>query len=76
LGLTPRVNHGRKGSLKKNCHFDILSSIPLVPRALCSRSDHIDIPSTQHRSSKGSRRLTKSRKPRSFQKMDSYSKSA
>ncbi|TYH83836.1 hypothetical protein ES332_D02G158700v1 [Gossypium tomentosum] len=32
------------------------------------RSDHIDIPSTQHRSSKGSRRLTKARKPGSFRK--------
>ncbi|TYH76818.1 hypothetical protein ES332_D04G112900v1 [Gossypium tomentosum] len=32
------------------------------------RSDHIDIPSTQHRSSKGSQRLTKARKPGSFRK--------
>ena len=31
-------------------------------------SDHIDIPSTQHRSSKGSRRPTKARKPGSFRK--------
>ncbi|KAF4366423.1 hypothetical protein G4B88_003135 [Cannabis sativa] len=31
-------------------------------------SDHIDIPSTQHRSSKGSRRPTRARKPGSFRK--------
>jgi len=35
---------------------------------LRNRSDHIDIPSTQHRSSKGSRRPTKARKPGSFRK--------
>ncbi|TYI14819.1 hypothetical protein ES332_A08G147300v1 [Gossypium tomentosum] len=32
------------------------------------RSDHIDTPSTQHRLSKGSRRLTKAQKPGSFRK--------
>ncbi|KAF4402751.1 hypothetical protein G4B88_010203 [Cannabis sativa] len=31
-------------------------------------SDHIDIPSTQHRSSKGSQRPNKARKPGSFRK--------
>ncbi|KAH1064838.1 hypothetical protein J1N35_029825 [Gossypium stocksii] len=42
--------------------------VSLLPRALRNRSDHIDIPSTQHRSSKGYRRLTKARKPGSFRK--------
>lgn len=53
--------------IEKNCLLCILSS---VPRALGNRSDHIDIPSTQpqHRSSKGSRRPTKARKPGSFRK--------
>ncbi|KAJ4699805.1 30S ribosomal protein S12, chloroplastic [Melia azedarach] len=46
----------------------ILSPVPLLPRVLRNRSDHIDIPSTQHRSSKGSRRPTKARKPGSFRK--------
>ncbi|KAB2045224.1 hypothetical protein ES319_D01G145400v1 [Gossypium barbadense] len=46
----------------------MLSLVPLLPRALCNRSDHIDIPSTQHRSLKGSRRLTKARKLGSFRK--------
>nr|KJB30982.1 hypothetical protein B456_005G170700 [Gossypium raimondii] len=54
--------------MKKNCLFCILSPIPLLPRDLCNRSDHIDIPSTQHKSLKGSRRLTKVRKPRSLKK--------
>nr|GEU59267.1 ribulose-1,5-biphosphate carboxylase/oxygenase large subunit, chloroplastic [Tanacetum cinerariifolium] len=36
--------------------------------ALRNRSDYIDIPSAQHRSSKGSRRPTKARKPGSFRK--------
>ncbi|TYI03364.1 hypothetical protein ES332_A11G333500v1 [Gossypium tomentosum] len=58
----------RTGANKKNCLFCILSPVPLLPRALRNRSDHIDIPSTQHRSSKGSRRLTKARKPGSFRK--------
>ncbi|MFQ6656967.1 hypothetical protein Gotur_026845 [Gossypium turneri] len=40
----------------------------LLPRALRNRSNHIDIPSTQHRSSKGSQRPTKARKPGSFKK--------
>ncbi|KAG4187791.1 hypothetical protein ERO13_A08G123675v2, partial [Gossypium hirsutum] len=62
LGLAPTVNHGRKDSLKKNYLFCILSPVPLLPRALRNRSDHIDTPSTQHRSSKGSRRLTKAQK--------------
>ncbi|TYH33614.1 hypothetical protein ES332_D13G071000v1, partial [Gossypium tomentosum] len=48
--------------------FCILFPVPLLPRALRNRSDHIGIPSTQHRSSKGSRRLTKARKPGSFRK--------
>ncbi|TYI10176.1 hypothetical protein ES332_A09G124500v1, partial [Gossypium tomentosum] len=52
----------------KNCLFCILSPVPLLLWALRNRSDHIDIPSTQHRSSKGSRRLTKARKPGSFRK--------
>ena len=34
------------------------------PRALRNRSDHIDIPSTQHRSSKGSRTTHQSTKAR------------
>ncbi|KAB1993971.1 hypothetical protein ES319_D13G068100v1 [Gossypium barbadense] len=52
----------------KNYLFCILFPVPLLPRALRNRSDHIGIPSTQHRSSKGSRRLTKARKPGSFRK--------
>ncbi|XVF84742.1 hypothetical protein PTKIN_Ptkin17bG0062800 [Pterospermum kingtungense] len=40
----------------------------MLPRALLNRLDHMDIPSTQHRSSKGSWRLTKARKPGSFRK--------
>jgi len=54
--------------IEKNCLFCILSPVLLLPRALRNRSDHIDIPSTQHRSSKGSRRPTKARKPESFRK--------
>jgi len=54
--------------IEKNCRFCILSPVPLLPRALRNRSDHIDIPSTQHRSLKGSRRPTKARKPGSFRK--------
>jgi len=54
--------------IEKNCLFCILSPVPLLPRALRNRSDYIDIPSTQHRSSKGSRRPTKARKPGSFRK--------
>ncbi|KAL4347764.1 hypothetical protein GQ457_17G000650 [Hibiscus cannabinus] len=53
---------------ESNCLFCILSPIPLLLRALRKRSDHIDIPSTQHRSSKRSRRLTKARKPGFFRK--------
>lgn len=41
--------------IEKNCLFCILSPVLLLPRALRNRGDHIDIPSTQHRSSKGSR---------------------
>ena len=62
--------------IEKNCLFCILSPVLLLPRALRNRSDHIDIPSTQHRSSKGSRTTHQSTKARIFQKMDSYSKSA
>ncbi|TYH91273.1 hypothetical protein ES332_A13G106500v1 [Gossypium tomentosum] len=62
---TDDFHHVKK---EKNCLFCILSPVPLLPRALRNRSDHIDIPSTQHRSSKGSRRLTKARKPGSFRK--------
>ena len=54
--------------IEKNCLFCILSPVLLLPRALRNRSDHIDIPSTQHRSSKGSRRPTKARKPGFFRK--------
>ena len=54
--------------IEKNCLFCILSPVPLLPRALRNRSDYIDIPSTQYRSSKGSRRPTKVRKPGSFRK--------
>ncbi|KAI3750830.1 hypothetical protein L2E82_21685 [Cichorium intybus] len=54
--------------IEKNCLFCILSPVPLLPRALRNRSYYIDIPSTQHRSSKGSRRPTKARKPGSFRK--------
>lgn len=43
----------------------MLSPVPLLPRALRNRSDHIDIPSTQHRSSKGSRTTHQSTKARS-----------
>jgi hypothetical protein len=62
--------------IEKNCLFCILSPVPLLPRALRNRSDHIDIPSTQHRSSKGSRTTHQSTKARIFQKIDSYLKSA
>ncbi|TYI97577.1 hypothetical protein E1A91_D01G151900v1, partial [Gossypium mustelinum] len=51
---------------KRTVFFCMLSLVPLLPRALCYRSDHIDILSTQHRSLKGSRRLTKARKLGSF----------
>ena len=54
--------------IEKHCLFCILSPVLLLPRALRNQSDHIDIPSTQHRSSKGSRRPTKARKPGSFRK--------
>lgn len=59
--------------IEKNCLFCILSAVPLLRyRGLYAIdriiSDHIDIPSTQHRSSKGSRRPTKARKPGSFRK--------
>ena len=37
--------------IEKNYLFCILSPIPLLSRALRNRWDHIDIPSTQHRSS-------------------------
>ena len=47
-------------------------SVATVPRALRNGSDHIDIPSTQHRSSKRSRTTHQSTKARIFQKMDSY----
>lgn len=62
--------------IEKNYLFCILSPIPLLSRALRNRWDHIDIPSTQHRSSKGSRTTHQSTKARIFQKMDSYLKSA
>lgn len=62
--------------IEKNCLFCILSPIRLLPRALRNRSDHMDIPSTQHRSSKGSWTTHQSTKARIFQKMDSYLKSA
>ncbi|GJY67592.1 RNA-directed DNA polymerase, eukaryota, reverse transcriptase zinc-binding domain protein, partial [Tanacetum coccineum] len=55
-------------SNRKNCLFCILFPVPLLPRALRNRSDYIDIPSTQHRSSKGSQRPIKARKPGSFRK--------
>ena len=48
--------------IEKNYFFCILSPVPLLPRALRNRSDHIDIPSTQHRSSKGSRTIHQSTK--------------
>nr|KJB12149.1 hypothetical protein B456_002G003100 [Gossypium raimondii] len=51
-----------------NCLFCIIFPVPLLPRALHNRLDHIDISSTQDRSSKGSRRLTKARKLGSFRK--------
>lgn len=66
LILTNRIENTDR--IEKNCLFCILSPVPLLPRALRNRSDHIDIPSTQHRSSKGSRRSTKARKPGSFRK--------
>ncbi|KAG4134405.1 hypothetical protein ERO13_D08G154520v2, partial [Gossypium hirsutum] len=53
---------------EKSCLFCILSPVSLLPRALHNQSDHIDILSTQHRLSKGSRRLTKAQKPGSFRK--------
>ena len=75
-GLTEPGSLTNTNIIEKNCLFCILSPIPLLPRALRNRSDHIDIPSTQHRSSKGSRTTHQSTKARIFQKMDSYSKSA
>ena len=54
--------------IEKNCTFCILSPVILLPRALRNRSDHKDIPSTQHRSSKGFRRPTKARKPGAIRK--------
>lgn len=62
--------------IEKNCLFCILPPVPLLPPALRNRSDHIDIPSTQHRSSKGSWTTHQSTKARIFQKIDSYLKSA
>ena len=50
--------------IEQNYLFCILSPVPLLPRALRNRSDHIDIPSTQHRSSKGSRTIHQSTKAR------------
>ncbi|KAF1876685.1 hypothetical protein Lal_00031494 [Lupinus albus] len=47
---------------KSNCLFCILYLVPLQPRALRNRTDHIDISLTQLRSLKGSRRPTKARK--------------
>ncbi|KAH0993551.1 hypothetical protein GBA52_005034 [Prunus armeniaca] len=67
LRNTYKIRHYKKDN-EKNCLFCILSPVPLLPRALRNRSDHIDIPSTQHRSLKGSRRPTKARKPGSFRK--------
>ncbi|KAJ6795076.1 hypothetical protein M6B38_271775 [Iris pallida] len=75
-GLTEPGSLTNTNIIEKNCLFCILSPIPLLPRALRNRSDHIDIPSTQHRSSKGSRTTHQSTKARIFQKMDSYLKSA
>lgn len=67
-GLTEPGSLTNTNIIEKNCLFCILSPVPLLPRALRNRSDHIDILSTQHRSSKGSRRPTKARKPGSFRK--------
>ena len=67
-GLTEPGSLTNTNIIEKNCLFCILPPVPLLPPALRNRSDHIDIPSTQHRSSKGSRRLTKARKPGSFRK--------
>ena len=68
LTNTNQILIEKTNRIEKNCLFCILSPVPLLPRALRNRSDHIDIPSTQHRSSKGSRRSTKARKPESFRK--------
>jgi|GEM_PF-3618178 hypothetical protein len=62
--------------IEKNYLFCILSPVPFLPRALRNRSDDIDIPSTQHRSSKGSRTTHQSTKARIFRKVDSFFKSA
>lgn len=67
-GLTEPGSLTKTNIIEKHCLFCILSPVLLLPRALRNRSDHIDIPSTQHRSSKGSRRPTKARKPGSFRK--------
>lgn len=67
-GLTEPGSLTNTNLIEKNCLFCILSPVLLLPRALRNRSDHIDIPSTQHRSSKGSRRPIKARKPGSFRK--------
>ena len=58
-GLTESGSLTNTNIIEKSCLFCILSPVPLLLRALRNRSDHIDIPSTQHRSLKGSRRPTK-----------------
>ena len=63
-GLTEPGSLTNTNRIEKNCLFCILSPVPLLPRALRNRSDHIDIPSTQHRSSKGSRTIHQSTKAR------------
>ncbi|MBA0605992.1 hypothetical protein Godav_018518 [Gossypium davidsonii] len=53
---------------KRTVFFCIIFPVPLLLRALRNRSDHIDISSTQDRSSKRSRRLTKVQKLGFFRK--------
>lgn len=65
LTNTNLINTNR---IEKNCLFCILSPVPLLPRDLRNRSDYYRYPFNKHRSSKGSRRPTKARKPESFRK--------
>lgn len=58
-GLTEPGSLTNTNLIEKNCLFCILSPVLLLPRAWRNRSDHIGIPSTQHRSSFWSRRPTK-----------------
>lgn len=77
LTNTNIIEKNRKEIIEKNRKelsflYTFPGSVATVPRALRNGSDHMDIPSTQHRSSKRSRTTHQSTKARIFQKMDSY----